>query len=181
MGDLEKSVKERKKRVICTNCANGQGKVLKKFRCPCCDGLKDIEKFTVKLPVIDDFVPSLLTYFAKKNELKEAYDAAVNVFNIACKANALTICSPETPWNLTTFIKVSNGVCEQEIAVALYIREIKSTGVIAFKFSRYKGDALSFARIWDTAEQCLMTSSEKIFFDSLEAACDKVQESKEAE
>jgi len=178
MLDLEMSVKMRKKRIICNNCAK-RGKVLDNFRCPCCNGLKDVNSLQVELPVVENFVPSLLTFFAQKTQLEKAYLAAANVFNIALQGNSETVCFPENPWNITTFVKVSDGARVHEVAVALYIREIKGTGVVAFKFKRYQGETVSFARIWDAAENCLMTYSEKIFFDSVEDVCKNAEDNKE--
>jgi len=164
MKDLEKSVKQRKR--ILWN--------LKKWQnahvcCPCCNSSWDVSSSKRTLPVVENFVPNFLTFFAWKFQLHEAYDAAVNVFNVALQGKSHTVNSPgSNPWDVTTFIKVSNGVFEQEFAVSLSIREIKGTGIVAFKYNRFLGDSISFARIWDAAEECLMSYSQNLFFDSLD-------------
>jgi len=97
---LEDSVKQRKKRIISNlafhNLNNG-----------------------FELPVVENLVPTLLTFFAKKRYLHEAYEAAVNVFREALKGNSQTISSKETPWNVRTLVKVSNGESEQKFVVVL--------------------------------------------------------------
>jgi len=120
------------------------------------------------LPVVENFVPNLLTFFAWKFQLHEAYDAAANVFNVVFEGKSHTVNSPSNPWDVRTFIKVSNGVSEEEFAVSLSIREIKETGIVAFKYNRFVGDSISFSRIWDAAEECLMSYSQNLFFDTLD-------------
>jgi len=179
MHDLEKSVKHRKRIIVCKCAIEQNTQVFGKSRCPCCNGIRDLSRSKRTIPVVEHFVPNLLTFFAYKFHLNEAYDAAVNVFNVALEGKSQTANTSGNPWDLTTFIKVSDGVSEQEFTVALFIREIKGTGIVAFKFKRFKGDSISFARIWDAAENCLMTYSEHIFFDSLDESIKTEEEIKE--
>jgi len=165
MRELERSVKQRK-RIICSICANDNGKVQMMSRCPCCNRTRNVSNFKFKLPVVENF-SSLMTFFAWKTQLSEAYDAAVNVFDVALKGCAHTNYNPSNPWDVTTYVKAWDGVSEQEFAIALYVREIKGTGKVGFKFKRCKGDSMAFARIWDAAEKCLITYSKNIFFDDL--------------
>jgi len=116
--------------------------ICRKTRFPYYNGSRDVSCSKRTLPVVENFVPNLLTFFARKFQLHEAYDAAVNVFNLALEDKSHTVNSPGNPWDVTTFIKVSNGVSEQEFAVSLSIREIKDIGIVAFKYNRFVGDSL---------------------------------------
>jgi len=62
--------------------------------------------------------------------------------------------------------------------VALYVREIEGTGIVAFKYQRCLGDSIAFARIWNEAEQCLTYYSERIFFDPFDEKSLLLEESK---
>jgi len=178
MQDLEKSVKQRKR--ILWNLTKWQNaQVCRKTSCPCCNSSWDVSSSKRTLPVVENFVPNLLTFFAWKFQLHEAYDAAVNVFNVALEGKSHTVNSPGNPWDVTTFIKVSNGVFQQEFAVSLSIREIKETGIVAFKYNRFLGDSISFYRIWDAAEECLMSYSQNVFFDSLDEQIMMEEDNKE--
>jgi len=194
MQDLEKSVKQRKKRIICSCPTKQNAQVFKMTnsstikqnapvfgmtRCPCCNGIWDVSSSKCGLPVVEDFAPNLLTFFAWKFQLNEAYDAAVNIFNVALEGKSQTVTSPGNPWDVTTFIKASDGVSEQDFAVSLFIREIKGTEIISFKYNRFEGDSIAFARIWDAAEDCLMTYSQHIFFDSLDENIKIMEDNKE--
>jgi len=196
MQDLETSVKERKKRIICRcwmkhhaqtwsktrcPCCNGINEVstFEVYRCPCCSGIKDVSSSERKVPVVKIFHPNLLTFYAWKFQLNEAYDAAVNVFDVALEGKSWTNTSPGNPWDVTTVIKASDGVSDQEFTVALFVREIKGTGVIAFKFKRSQGDSIAFGRIWNAAENCLMSYRENLFFDSLDESVETIEENKE--
>jgi len=95
---MENSVKQRKKRIIC-KCLTMEN--------------------SIELPVVENLVPTLLTFFAQKWSLHEAYNAAVNVFRAALKGNSQTSSHPGNPWNVRTLVKVSNGESEQQFAVAL--------------------------------------------------------------
>lgn len=65
-------------------------------------------------------------------------------------------------------MKVSDGFSEQEFLIGLYVREIKGSNMIAFQFKRLQGDSLGFSRIWDAAEQCMMSHFGNIFFRHIE-------------
>jgi len=134
--------------------------------------------FMVKIPSVKTFVPSLLTFFAWKAQLAEAYDAALNVFNIAFKGKSRTTINSQKPWEVKTTIKVSDGVSEQQFIVVLSVCEIEGTEKVAFKFQRCLGDSLDFARIWNAAEEYLMNYTEGIFFDSLDEKSIPLEESK---
>jgi len=73
----------------------------------------------LKLPVVENFVPTMLTFFAQKSMLQEAYDAAVNVFRMALKGNSHTNSNSGNPWNIRTLVKVSDGESEQQFTVTL--------------------------------------------------------------
>jgi len=159
MEKLENSVKQRKKRKICKCPTMKNTKELQVSKCRICNGFE--------LPVVENFVPTLLTYFTWKWELHKAYNAAVNVFRVAFKGKSQTSFRSENPWNMKTLVKVSNGESEQQFGVALYIREIEGSGIVAFKFKRLHGDSIAFGRIWHSAEECLMKYSGGLFFDDL--------------
>jgi len=179
MQKLVNSVKDRKKRIICY-CSDNQNAVLSsRARCPCCNGVKDVSSFKYPPPVVENFAPNLLTFFARKSQLNAAYAAAINVFNVALEGKSSTAISPRNPWDVTTHIKVSDGVSMQEFTVALYVREIKKTGVVAFKYQRFQGDSVAFGRIWNEAEECLINYPETMFFDSLEESLEISEENKE--
>jgi len=178
MQDLEKSLKQRK-RILCNLRRWENAQVFRKSRCFCCNCSRDESSSKRMLPVVENFVPNLLTFFAWNFQLHEAYDAAVNVFNVALEGKSHTVNSPGNAWDVTTFIKVSNGVSEEEFAVSLSICEIKETGIVAFKYNRFLGDSISFARIWDAAEECLMSYSQGLFFDSLDELIMMEEENKE--
>jgi len=163
---METSIKYRKKRII-SNCLSMEN--LKEFSF--CNGMK--------LPVVENFVPTLLTFFAQKGSLHEAYDAAVNAFRTALKDNCHTNSNSGNPWNVTTRVKVSNGEFEEEFTVTLYIREIKGSGIVAFMFKRIQGDPMAFGRIWDEVEGCLLKLSGRLFFDDLNKCLDAKVEVKE--
>jgi len=76
-------------------------------------------------------------------------------------------------------VKVSNGETVQEFTVALCIREMKGSGIVAFKFNRLQGDPIAFGRIWIAAEECLLKSSGSIFFDDLDECLKPAFEIKE--
>jgi len=139
---------------------------------------KELSK-SVGLPTSENFAQSLLTFFAPKSLLNEAYVAAVNVFWVAFKGKSQTVISEINPWNVETHLKVSNGVFEQDFSVGLYIREVKGTNIIAFQFRRLKGDSIAFARIWDTIEQCLMRNSGNIFLDHMDNYAKPIEENKQ--
>jgi len=75
---------------------------------------------------------------------------------------------------------VSNGKFEEVFEIALYVREIKKTGIIAFRFKRLLGDYIGFARIWDAAEKSLIKLEGTIFLDDVDTVFNQVQENKEA-
>jgi len=126
---------------------------------------RDLSYFMAKLPCVKTFVPTFLTFFAKKSKLIEAYDIAFNVFNIAFSGKSRTTFNSQNPWEVKTIVKVSDGDYEQEFAVRLYVREIECEGIVAFNYQRCHGDSIAFARIWNEAEQCLIYFAESIFFD----------------
>lgn len=128
----------------------------------------DVSRFVVKLPRIKNFVPSLLTFFAHASQLNEAYNAAVKVFNDAFAGKSRTILNPQNPWEVETLVKVSDGVYDQEFSVMFYVCEIEGTDMVSFKFRRCMGDSIAFARIWDAAEDFLLTHYPNIFFDALD-------------
>jgi len=98
---METSIKYRKKRIICKCLSMEISKEFQGCSCSFCNVLK--------LPVVENFVPTLLTFFAQKRSLHEAYDAAVNVFGKALMGNSHTNSNSGNPWNVTTLVKVSNG------------------------------------------------------------------------
>jgi len=179
MQALETSLKHHKKRIICYCSVNENATLFSRARCSCCNGVKDMSSSKYALPVVENFTPNLLTFFAWKFRLNEAYDAAFNVFNIALEGKSSTATSHGSPWDVRTHIKVLDGIFVQEFTVALYVREIKGTGVVAFKYQRLQGDSIAFGRIWDAAENCLMTYPAMIFFDSLEESLIISEENKE--
>jgi len=140
--------------------------------------VKDVSTFMIKLPSVKTFVPTFLTFFAWKKQLTEAYDAAFNVFNIAFKGKSRTTFRPNNPWEVKTIVKVSDGVSEQEFLVALYVCQIEGTEIVAFKFRRCLGDSITFARIWNATEECLMYYAGSIFFDSFDEKAIPQEESK---
>jgi len=79
--------------------------------CSFCNGLN--------LPVVENFVPTMLTFFAQKSSLHEAYDAAVNVFRTAFKGNSRTKTNSENPWDVKTLVRVSDGESEEQFTVSL--------------------------------------------------------------
>jgi len=139
---------------------------------------RDLSTLMVKLPRVKSFVPTFLTFFAKKTQLVEAYDVAFNVFNIAFKGKSRTTFNSQNPWEVKTTVKVSDGVYVQEFSVTLHVSEIEGTGTVAFKYQRCLGDSLAFARIWNEAEQCLTYYSESIFFDPFDEKSIPLEESK---
>jgi len=138
----------------------------------------DVSKFVVKLPSIKKFVPSLLTFFAHTSQLNEAYNAAVNIFNDAFAGKSRTILNAENPWEVETLVKVSDGVYDQEFSVMFYVCEIDGTDMVSFKFRRCMGDSIAFGRIWDAAEDYLLTHYQNIFFDSLDGNSKSIEEIK---
>jgi len=108
---MENSVKLRKKRIICKSPTTENSKKFQGCKCAVCNGLE--------VPVVENLVPTLLTFFAQKLLLHEAYDAAVNVFRAAFKGNSQTSSTPGNPWDIRTLVKVSNGESEQQFVVVL--------------------------------------------------------------
>jgi len=121
----------------------------------------------LNFPETKKFVPSLLTFFAHTSQLNEAYNAAVNIFNDAFAGKSRTILNAENPWEVETLVKVSDGVYDQEFSVMFYVCEIDGTDMVSFKFRRCMGDSIAFARIWDAAEDFLLTHYQNIFLDAL--------------
>jgi len=159
----ETSVKVRKKRVINQSPASEIAKPYPYVSAP-----EELSISQVILPVVEQFPPSLLTFFSPKSFLNEAYMATVNIFRIAFKGKSQTTISKRGPWNVATQVKVSDGVSEQEFLIGLYVRQIKGSNVIAFQFKRLQGDSLAFSRIWDAVEQCLMSQSGNIFLNPMD-------------
>jgi len=170
------SVKVKKKRVINKSKNNDNNKLY-----PFANVVKVLSISQVVLPVSEDYSQSLLTFFAPKSVLNEAYVAAVNVFWVAFRGKSHTVISPINPWNVETHVKVFNGVSEQEFSVALYVREINGTSIVAFTYKRLQGDAIAFARIWDTVEQYLMKNSGNIFLDHIDNSAKSPEENKQDE
>lgn len=133
----------------------------------------------VDLPVDVNFVPNLMTFFAQKSQLNEAYNAAVNIFNIALKGKSRTTCSPENPWSVITHVKLSDGDFEQLFEIALNVIEIKGSGVVAFKFRRLKGDPIGFSRIWNAVFECLIKYVGTTFLYDFDKSPMNVDEKKE--
>jgi len=79
--------------------------------CSSCNGLN--------LPVVENFVQTMLTFFAQKSSLHEAYDAAVNVFRTAFKGYSHTRTNSGNPWDVTTIVRVSDGESEDQFRVSL--------------------------------------------------------------
>jgi len=180
MQELDKSVKLRKRRSI-ENCLMNEN--TKEFQEPLCMGSNSaihLSHFQVDLPVADDFVTTLMTFFAKKSLLNEAWHAAVNVFHLALGGKSKTTFSSENPWNVRTAVKVSDGEFDQVFEISLHICEIKKSGIVAFRFKRLQGDYFAFARIWDAAEQSLTKSLGTIFLDDVDKIFEQVKENKEA-
>lgn len=158
MENLKDSV-IRKKRKIC-NCATRKNtQDLQGSGCRICN--------VFYLPVVKNFVPTLLTFFTWKRDLHKAYNAALNVFFVAFKGKSRTNVSFENPYNVKMLVNFSNGESEQQFGVALYIREIWGSGIVAFKFKRLQGDPVAFGRIWHSVEECLMKFSGGLFYDNL--------------
>jgi len=176
MQDFDKSVKLRKKRTIVKESVEELHKPLSLGH----NGVMHVSQFQCDLPFVDNFIPTLMTFFAKKSLLNEAYDAAVNVFRLALRGKSKTTFNSENPWNVRTLVKVSDGKSEQVFEIALHIREIKKTGIVAFRFKRLQGDYFGFARIWDAAEQSLIKLVGTIFLDDVDKVFNQVQENKEA-
>jgi len=133
-----------------------------------CSPSWDVSIFKVKLPKTKNFVPSLLTFFAHTSQLNEAYNAAVNVFNEAFDEKSQTVFDEKNPWEVKTLVEVSDGVYNIGFSVMLYVCEIEGTDMVAFKFRRCLGDSIAFARIWDAAEEYLLTHYQDIFLDALD-------------
>jgi len=146
-------------------------------RYPGCTEITDMASFGLKIPVVKDFVPNLLTFFSRKSQLNEAYNAAFNVFNVALQGKSKTTFNAENPWEIKTLIKVID-VSEQDFSVLLNVCEIEGTEIVGFKFKRCLGDSLAFARIWLEVEECLLTFAETIFFDPFEEISRPMEENK---
>jgi len=80
-----------------------------------------------------------------------------------------------------TLVKFSNGESEQQFGVALYIREVYGSGIVAFQFKRLQGDPVGFGRIWHSVEDCLMKFSGGLFYDNLNKSFKTAIEIKELE
>jgi len=173
MKTLENSVKHRKKRRLgqCQRQNNSRDSELLRYQ-----QINDFE-----LPVSKNFIPTLLTFFAQKKYLNEAYDFAVNVFELAFKGKSQTRFSSRNPWHIKTLVKISNGESEQVFTVALFIHEIEGSDIVAFKFKRLQGDPIAFGRIWNSVEECLMKYSGSLFFDNVDTCFKTRPEIKEEE
>jgi len=90
------------------------------------------------------------------------------VFYVALEGKSNTTYNRENPWIVNTIVKLSNGDFVDMFEVALYVREIKEHGIVVFRFKRLRGNPISFARIWDAAEHCLVKLMGSIFLDRLE-------------
>jgi len=88
----ETSVKIRKRRVI-NMCLEKD--IAKPY--PYISSSEELSIFQVTLPVVENFPSSLLTFFASKSFLKEAYVAAVNIFRIAFNDKSQTTISKRGP------------------------------------------------------------------------------------
>jgi len=170
------SVKVKKKRVTNKIKKNDDAKVY-----PFANVAKVLSLTQVVLPVSEAYSQPLLTFFAPKSLINEAYVAAVNVFWVAFEGKSQTVISPINPWNVETRVRVLNGASEQEFSVCLYVREIKGTNIIAFTYKRLQGDAIGFARIWDTVEQYLKKNSGNIFLDNIDNPAKPLEENKQGE
>jgi len=182
MKELQKSVKW-KKRKTC-NCTDKNEEVKEKEissevrKFATCSSIKDLSKIRITLSSVEAFTPSLLTYYAQKTKLNEAYEAAVNVFSIVLSDKSQTTFSEENPWNIRTQVMISDGVSEKEVVIALYIREIEGKGFVGFRYKRIQGDSVSFLRIMEAVENCLLTCSGQLFLDSLDDVSKVVVENK---
>jgi len=165
MQDMENSVKQRKKREICQCLTKKNSGEFQNSRCRICNGFE--------LPVSENFVPTLLTFFAPKKYLHQAYNVAANIFSLAFKGKSQTNFSSGNPWNVRTIVKVHNGESEQKFTVALYIRLIGRSEVVAFQFKRLQGDSIGFGRIWNAVEEHLLKYSGSIICDDM-AKCFKI-------
>jgi len=150
----------------------------KQIECVMFKSFEDVSKMRFKLSTVEEFVPSLLTFYAQKTKLNEAYEAAVTVFSIVLSGKAKTTCSLKNPWIIKTHVKSFDGVSDKEVVIALYVQEIEGTGVVSFKYKRFQGDSVSFFRIMEAAENCLLTWSSQLFFDSLDDVPKIVEENK---
>jgi len=88
MQTLKNSVKHQKKRIICQFHRKNNSRDSEVSQCRKCNGSE--------LPVSENFVPTLLTFFAQKKYLHEAYDFAVNVFALAFKGKSKVTISSES-------------------------------------------------------------------------------------
>jgi len=107
---VENSIKYRKKRII----HKGLSIEKKEFQGCSCSFSSGLN-----LPVVENFVATMLTFFAQKSSLHETYDAAVNVFRTIFKGNSHTKTNSGNPWDVTTLVRVSDGESEQQITVTL--------------------------------------------------------------
>jgi len=176
---LDSSIKKRKRRTIaeCSIKENaGKYSQLKSIG----GNLSSISMNSyVEPPVVDNFVPNLMTFFAQKSQLNEAYNAAVNIFNVAMRGKSRTTFSPENPWSVITLVKVSDGEFEQLFEIVLNVMEIKGSGVVAFRFKRLKGDPIAFSRIWNAVFECLIKYVGTTFLYDFDNSPMTVQEKKE--
>jgi len=164
MKTLENSVKHRKKR-------SSRDSELLRYQ----------KSNNFELPVSKNFIPTLLTFYSQKKYLREAYNFAVNVFELAFKGKSQTRLSSRNPWHIKTLVKISNGESEQVFTVALFIHEIEGSDIVAFKFKRLQGDPIAFGRIWNSVEECLMKYSGSLFFDNVDTCFKTRPEIKEEE
>jgi len=182
MQDLQMSYKQKK--TISCYCSKKKDKVKdnennqKLIKCAMCKSIEDVGKVRIQVSTMKEFTPSLLTFYAQKTKLKEAYEAAVKVFNIVLSDKAQTTCSVKNPWNIKTHVKIHDGVSEKEVVIALDVQEIEGTGVVSFRYKRFQGDSVSFFRIMEAAESYLLTWSSQLFFDSLDDIRKIVDENK---
>jgi len=184
MQDLQESFKQ-KKRISCY-CSKKKDKekvkdnetTQKLTKCAICKSIEDTSKICNKLCTLEEFTPSLLTFYAQKTKLNEAYEAAVKVFNIVLSDKAKATCSIRNPWNIKTHVKIFNSVTDKEVVIALDIQEIEDIGVVSFKYRRYQGDSVSFLRIMEAVENYLLTWSAQLFFDAFDDIRKIVEENK---
>merc|ERR1719320_1072678 len=117
----------------------------------------------VKIPpcsvvVVQEYVPSFMSFIVKAEHLKEAYTLAKNIFDLAFDSKTFTT-TEVSPWTFTTAIQVlvDNDV-SYDYLIQTYIVELQGLRQYSFAFKRVQGDPLGFRKIWTQIEALLLST-----------------------
>merc|ERR1712079_338 len=133
---------------------------------------------------LDKFPQALTSSYCKKEELKDGYERAFNVYTLAFDGLNCTVKGNKNPWEITTTLKDK----DHTYTIQTRIVRLEGKDVYAFDFKRIAGPPLDYAKIWKNMESTLLAADEKgknPFWDNIECKdideTDDEEEAKEAE